>query len=47
MYIGNYWMIPQLNNGTAVENLVSLTNAPGGHSNNGGWGWGIPHNAQE
>lgn len=47
MYIGNYWMIPVLNKDTDVANLVSLTDAPGGHSNNGGWGWGIPHNAKD
>lgn len=46
MYIGNYWMIPQLQ-GTNVEGKVYLTDAPGGHSNNGGWGWGIPHNAKD
>ena len=46
MYIGNYWMIPQLE-GTNVEGKVYLTDAPGGHSNNGGWGWGIPHNAKD
>lgn len=46
MYIGNYWMIPQLA-GTEVEGKVYLTDAPGGHSNNGGWGWGIPSNAKD
>lgn len=49
MYIGNYWMIPQLDSedNSQVKGLVSLTSAPGGHSNNGGWGWAIPHNGED
>lgn len=49
MYIGNYWMIPQFDSdeNSVVKGLVSLTSAPGGHSNNGGWGWAIPHNGAD
>jgi ABC-type glycerol-3-phosphate transport system substrate-binding protein len=41
------WMMPRFNDPkqSKIVGKVALTLAPGGHGNQGGWGWGIPRSA--
>ncbi len=46
--ISYHWMLPQLNDpaNSTVVGKVAIAPMPGGAGLNGGWGWGIAHNAQ-
>lgn len=48
-YVTYNWMIPKLNNPdeSAVSGMVDIVPMPGGVSLNAGWGWAIPHNAED
>lgn len=48
-FISYNWMVPKLQNATesSVSGLCDLAVMPGGVSLNAGWGWAIPHNAED
>lgn len=48
-FVSYNWMIPKLQNAdeSSVAGKVDITPMPGGVSLNAGWGWAIPHNAED
>ena len=48
-YITHNWMLPKLEDPeqSQVAGLSGIANIPGGHAQNGGWGWAIPGNATD
>ncbi len=48
-FISYNWMMPKLQNAeeSSVSGLCDLSIMPGGVSLNAGWGWAIPHNAED
>ena len=48
-FISYNWMMPKLQNAeeSSVSGLCDLSVMPGGVSLNAGWGWAIPHNAED
>ncbi|MFG6332501.1 MAG: extracellular solute-binding protein [Lachnospiraceae bacterium] len=48
-YITHNWMLPKLEDPaqSQVAGLSGIANIPGGHAQNGGWGWAIPSNATD
>ncbi len=48
-YVTYNWMLPRLENKeeSSVPGLCDITPMPGGVSLNAGWGWAIPHNAED
>ena len=48
-FISYNWMMPKLQNAaeSSVSGLCDLAVMPGGVSLNAGWGWAIPHNAED
>lgn len=48
-YVTYNWMLPRLENTdeSSVPGLCDITPMPGGVSLNAGWGWAIPHNAED
>ena len=48
-YVTYNWMLPRLENTeeSSVPGLCNITPMPGGVSLNAGWGWAIPHNAED
>lgn len=48
-YVTYNWMLPRLENTdeSSVAGLCDIAPMPGGVSLNAGWGWAIPHNAED
>ncbi len=48
-YITHNWMLPKIEREAIdeVKGNSALANIPGGHAQNGGWGWAIPSNATD
>ncbi|MGM8212230.1 extracellular solute-binding protein [Virgibacillus sp. W0430] len=48
-FVSYNFMLPKLNNPdeSQVAGNVDISHTPFGKSLNGGWGWGIPHNAED